>query len=638
MTKSSVIIYLFFGSFLFFVVLSSALAFNSNQQGHHQGHRIKNVDRYSKLRMDQYTQRWREGLKYDPGHDWVEADPVDYIIVGAGSAGSVLANRLSAEENKFSVLVIEAGPPDATLNRAIEDPFEMGNLWHTAVDWGYWTVNQSGLIDQQGNPRPDYWPKGKTWGGSSSINAMLYIRGQSVDYDGWDEYMNGAGWSYADCLPYFKRAENNEAERLYQSPFHGTDGPLFVQDVGYPYDVSVAAVRGATEALGVPYNPDFNGVSQEGANLYQLTQRHSRRWSTASAYLKPALAAKHGLFPVGMPPELGGKVLGLDVESNSYVTQVLTTTNYQGQVFAYGVEYYQGELQQYVRRNATKEVILAAGAISDPQILTLSGIGPQAELNRLGIPVVQNLPGVGQNLMDHLLFPISILSPIKNSTAQSFIHISSRSGVGIFLRSFPEREKTPDIQISVAPSLWDADLGIPNGVDAFTFGPALNAPLSRGNVTVQSSDPFQYPLIYANYLSDPKGYDLARMVQSFKYSIAILENSTSLKPFVGKIASFGDNFPWGNCETDSEIETFIKNKGGSSFHASGTCKMGPKSDPLAVVDKDLKVYGVENLRVVSASVMPILPHGNLNAPVIMIAEKIADVILGLPPLPPQKVF
>jgi len=271
-------------------------------------------------------------------------------------------------------------------------------------------------------------------------------------------------------------------------------------------------------------------------------------------------------------------------------------------------------------------VILCAGAINSPHLLMVSGIGDPNELSNVGITAVIPLPGVGQNLMDHPAYKLTVSTPINDSTQESYVHVGSLSDVGIFFTAFPDSSTVSDIQISAAASLWDTTVAVADGLQYFTISPALNAPLSRGNLTIQSNDITVPLLIYPNYYSDPEGYDLARMVATFKVVLSLID-TTALSPWQPQIPVFGSEFPWGNCESEAEIELFIRVKAGTSFHASGTAKMGPVSDPLSVVDQDLHVYGVDSLRVIDASIMPVVTHGNTNAPTVMIAENVVDRIV-----------
>jgi choline dehydrogenase-like flavoprotein len=523
----------------------------------------------------------------------------DYIIVGGGSAGCVLAARLS-EDPGTRVALLEAGPPDRSV--LIHCPAGLALMAKSGqANWGLSTVPQPGLDGRRG-----YQPCGKVLGGSSSVNAMIYIRGQRQDYDGWAGEGN-RGWSWEDVLPYFKRAENNERGA---DAFHGIGGPLNVMDLRSPNRFAPAFVQAAVQA-GYPYNPDFNGEQQEGFGIYQVTHRNGERFSAAKAYLTPNL---------GRP--------NLRVITDAHTTRVLM----EGRQ-ATGVEYRQaGQLK---RLTAGREVLLSAGAIKSPQILMLSGIGPEPELQAHGVAVVHDLPGVGRNLHDHPdviqvvdaprlteLFGLSLgtIGPLLRSV---FEWRGSRSGrlttnfaeAGGFVRSSPG-VALPDLQLHfVIAKLVDHGRKTAFGL-GYSCHVCLLRPDSRGSIRLASGDPLAPPLIDPNFLAERS--DVERMVRGFRITRGILGQS-ALAAHGGRELRTS-----AAARTDEEIEQFIRGHADTIYHPVGTCRMG--GDASDVVDSQLRVHGVDRLRVVDASIMPRIVSGNTNAPVIMIAEKAADMI------------
>ncbi len=518
----------------------------------------------------------------------------DYVIVGAGSAGCVLANRLTAS-GQHRVLVLEAGGEDK--QREIQVPAAFSKLFKTSLDWNYATEPEP----EMGN-RAMYWPRGKVLGGCSSINAMIYIRGHARDYDGWAELGN-PGWSYAEVLPYFKKAENRE---LGGSAVHGTGGPLNVADLRDPNPLSLAFLQGAQEC-GYPLSPDLNGAAPEGFGLYQVTQKGGRRHSAAAAYLKPARARSN-----------------LQVEVNALVGGII----FSGRR-AVGVRYRQDG--QWKEARAEREIILAGGTVNSPQVLMLSGVGPAAHLAELGVPVIADLPGVGQNLQDHLTAgavyscsqPVSLAQAEKlGQLAKFFIQgkgmlTSNVAEAGGFIKTKPDLA-APDIQFHFAP-VYFVDHGFYRlEGDGFTVGATLLHPRSRGCLRLKSADPQAAPAIFAHYGADPG--DIETLAQGVQVARQIA-HSAALAPY-----RKAEVFPRGGLPDEEAVRELIRTLSISLYHPVGTCKMG--SDPLAVVDAQLRVHGLDGLRVIDASVMPLVPGGNTNAPTIMIAEKGADLVLA----------
>jgi choline dehydrogenase len=516
----------------------------------------------------------------------------DYVIVGAGSAGCVVAHRLG-EDPDVKVAVIEAGPPDDAPE--IHMPLAFGPNLTSDWDWALFSEPEPGL-----DYRRNYLPRGRVLGGSSSLNAMIYIRGNRADYDEWAA-LGLEGWGYDDVLPYFKRAEDNERG---PSRYHGVGGPLSVSDSRSMHPVVETWVEAAGEA-GIAHNEDLNGATQEGAGRYQLTQRNGRRCSTAVAYLHPAVARGN-----------------VDVLTDARVHRIL----FEGER-AVGVQYMRhGKLEEI---RAERELILAAGSYHTPQLLMLSGVGPADQLTPIGIEPRHELP-VGHNLQDHVMANFVCLtdkgSLISSATPDAFAlyesegrgPVTSNGGEGGAFVRLRDGVEAPDVQFHIGCLLLHEEfLGVPFD-DAYTFGPAVVKPTSRGQVTLRSPIPHARPRILHNYLQTEE--DRQSMVAGVRLNMEI-----SAAPALREWRRADFLVPKSGSEAD--IMDFVQRRAHTLYHPVGTCAMG------SVVDAECRVLGLEGLRVVDASVMPTIPRGNTNAPTIMVAEKAADMIRGLAPLP-----
>jgi choline dehydrogenase len=528
-----------------------------------------------------------------------ETPEFDYIIVGAGSAGCVLANRLSAD-GKHSVLLLEAGPKDSNL--WIHVPLGYGKLFKDkTVNWMYQTEPEPGL-----DGRTIFQPRGKVLGGSSSINGLLYVRGQHEDYDRWRQHGN-SGWGYDDVLPYFKKAED---QTRGANEFHGVGGPLPVSDSRHGDPLSDAFIAAAAET-GIPVNKDFNGATQEGAGWFQTTTRGGKRASTAVSYLRPAKDRKN-----------------LHVETSAQAQRIL----FEGRR-AVGLEYRkEGSLRT---ARARREILVSSGAYNSPQLLQLSGVGPAELLKKHGIDVVLDAAGVGHDLQDHMQVRVVMrcsqpitLNDVVNHPLRRIMagarYAAFRKGPltiaagtsGAFFKTNP-RLASPDIQIHFLPFSTDKMGEKLHAFSGFTASVCQLRPESRGSLRIKSADPSVPPEIRINYLATET--DRTANVEGLKILRRIL-HAPALKPFV-----VDEYDPGAKVVSDQDLLAHCRRRGSTIYHPTSTCRMG--NDPLAVVDQRLKVRGIEGLRVVDGSIMPDLVSGNTNAPIVMIAEKASDMIL-----------
>lgn len=531
----------------------------------------------------------------------------DYVIVGAGSAGCVLANRLSAN-GKYHVLVLEAGGSDRRF--WIQTPIGYGKTFYDeSVNWKYHTEAEPGLDN-----RRSYWPRGKVVGGSSSINAMVHIRGQRQDYEDWAALGN-AGWGWQDVLPYFKKSETcadggNE--------FRGDNGPLYVNNVSSQYHPLCHKFIEAAQQRGFSFNPDFNGADQEGVGFYQITTRHGRRMSAARAYLHPALKRKN-----------------CELVKRAQVTRIL----FDGKV-ANAVEFMHGNRRRQVKAN--REVIVSAGSINSPQLLQLSGIGAAELLKRFEISPLVDLPGVGRNLQDHLDYCMFYRSRVPTLNNQLYPwwgkmlagmqYLLLRKGLlslsvnqsGGFLRSHPTRLR-PNIQMYFAAITYttskpgERPLMRPDPYPGFLNSIGPTRPGSRGHLQIVSADPSVPVKIVPNYLSCED--DVTQMLEGARL-LRQLASAPALAELIEQ-----EMTPGSEIQSDDELIADIRQRADTVFHPSSTCMMGPDAK-TAVVDNECRVYGVDRLRVVDTSIFPTLTSGNTNAPTIMVAEKAADLILA----------
>jgi choline dehydrogenase-like flavoprotein len=531
----------------------------------------------------------------------------DYVVIGSGSAGCVIASRLS-ENPAARVLILEAGGGDETM--LYRRPGMLAIVYQVPklkerCDWGYRTTPQRYM-----NDRRMPWTRGKIVGGCSTVNGMLYIRGNHKNYDDWSAWGN-RGWSFREVLPYFKKSENHEDG---ESEYHGAGGPLQVTRQQGNSVISEAYVEAISEVCGVPVLDDFNGQTQECAGIYQMTCRDRRRSSAAVAFLHPALASRPNLELVR-----GATVTSIDIERGR----------------ARAVRYVVND--EICVAHADAEIILSAGVIGSPQILMLSGVGPAAQLREHGIAVEADVPGVGENLHDHLMAPLRFLAT-KDTGHRStpghfftglfneFVFQKGWFGKtflegGAFVKSKPS-ELVPDIQLLSIPWAYpepNDDGPEPGKIStaySFTMLPGLIYPKSRGTVRLSSPDPFAAPLIDPHYLEEPA--DLQLLVDA----VRLVREIAHSKPLAGYLK--GEATPGDHVRSDADIQAAIRLYGKTIYHPVGTCKMGV--DPLAVVDPELRVRGVDGLRVADASIMPAIVGGNTNAPAIMIGEKAADLV------------
>jgi choline dehydrogenase len=537
-------------------------------------------------------------VETDKGCFVSEVERFDHVVVGAGSAGCVLAARLT-QDPSVRVLLLEAGGDDQVDEVTV--PAAFSKQFRTRLDWGYSTEEQ-----KHAQGRRLYWPRGKVLGGSSSMNAMIYIRGSRHDYDEWAQLTGDDAWSFDGVLPYFLKSEDNVRGA---SDYHSTGGPLRVEEQRSPHPWTELFLQDAAAAGQAP-NPDFNGPHQEGSGLYQVTQKRGKRWSTAVGFLRPAM---------GRP--------NLTVRTHALTTRVLVEGGR-----AVGVEYQvAGERR---RAMVDGDVVLSGGAINSPQLLMLSGIGPAAHLREVGVELVHDLPGVGQGLQDHPALPVVghaqgiSLKDAERTPKQVAAYYLLRRGMltsnvgegGSFFRSRPDLGDV-DLQFHFAPvKFWSQGLYDPDA-EALTVAVTLVRVASRGSLRLRSADPTWSPAIDGGYLSEDE--DLEAMVAGAKVARELLRG--------GALSSVvtGEWFPGDGARSDDQLRDAVRGGIESLYHPVSSCRMGV--DDLAVVDPQLRVHGIEGLRVVDASVMPTLVRGNTNAPTIMIAERGADLIAGRVP-------
>ena len=537
------------------------------------------------------------------------APQFDYVIVGGGSAGATLANRLSADA-RVTVCLLEAGGDgrDVLIRAPMAAAIMLPGKPLKVNNWAFETTPQVGLKGRRG-----YQPRGKALGGSSAINAMLYVRGQREDYDGWRD-LGCEGWGFNDVLPYFKRSENNQRGN---SEWHGTGGPLSVAFQQSPRPISEAWME-AAQQCGVALNEDFNGAKQEGAGLHQVTQfwddqRNGERCSAAAGYLHPIMAHRPNLTVI----------------TGAHATELLWTDRR-----ITGVKY--RRVQQTLEVHAQAEVLLCAGTFQSPQLLMLSGIGPGEHLQSLGIEVKQDLQGVGANLQDHLDVTLAYrslrndvlgIAPVAALQLLKGIHQWRKDGTGMvatpyaeagaFVRCAPDATR-PDIQFHFVVARVEDHARRLHWGYGYSCHVCVLRPHSRGSVRLQSRDPLDAPLIDPAFLSDER--DTALMVEGAKKLRTIMQ-APALQSYRGKEIYTAD------IQTDAQWEGFIRERADTIYHPVGTCKMGAAHDPMAVLDAQLRVKGIPGLRVIDASAMPTLVSGNTNAPTIMLAEKAADCLL-----------
>ncbi|MDX6582978.1 MAG: choline dehydrogenase [Solirubrobacterales bacterium] len=524
----------------------------------------------------------------------------DYVIVGAGSAGCVLANRLS-EDPGTRVLLIEAGGRDRSLN--IKIPAAFAKQFHTKLDWDYWTEPEPAVAG-----RSLFIPRGKSLGGSSSMNAMLYVRGRPLDYDLWRD-QGAPGWGWGDVFPYFLRSEDNARGA---SEFHGAGGEMTISEQRSPRPLDERLIA-ASAATGIPRIADYNGPEQDGVSMFQVFQKDGRRWSAADAFLRPVLKREN------LEVVTGATVLGLELDGTR----------------ATGVRYRRGRGSETTAR-AGAEVILCAGAIGSPQILMLSGVGRPDELRAAGVEARHELPGVGRNLQDHpyltMLFELSegptlyeaekpkyLLEwllrksgPLTSTAAEVVAFVRTRAGL-----------PAADIQFHMGALYFEKHGEEEFDGDAMTIAPVLVSPKARGRVWLSSADPLAKPRMITNSLSEPE--DVASMVAGMQMAREIASKSPLAELVVRELK------PGPDAETPEQLDAALRERMELIYHPAGTCRMSDDRDD-AVVDSQLRVHGIDALRVVDASIFPVIPGGNTNAPTIMVAERAADLIRGRTPL------
>ncbi len=517
----------------------------------------------------------------------------DYVIIGAGSAGCVLANRLT-EDPAVRVLLLEAGGPDK--KQEIQIPAAFPKLFKTDSDWAYQTEPEPQLEN-----RSIFWPRGKTLGGSSAINAMVYSRANRADHDRWREEFGVSGWSYEEMLPYYKKSEHNER---WENRWHGRGGPLNVSDARSVNPLSREFVE-AGRAAGIPLNEDFNGETQEGIGIFQVTLKGGRRCSAAAAFLKPAMARPN-----------------LTIRTGAQVTRLLfDKTRAVGVAFVH-----EGREQQ---ATAAREILLSGGTINSPQTLMLSGIGPADHLRSRDIPVILDLPGVGQNLQDHPLIGVEFecTQPIGLHKADNALNIlryllfrngplsSNVAEAGAFLRT-RSNLPAPDLELIFAPVFY-MESGMANpDLHGFSIGTVVQHPESRGQIRLRSNDPLEAPAIHANYFAEES--DMLTAVEGVRISRELL-HAKPFDRFRGK-----EWWPGETARTEQDLVQHVRRTSETLYHPVGTCRIG--IDALAVVDERLRVRGIDGLRVVDASVIPAQTTGHTHAPVLALAEKAADLI------------